>query len=522
MTKEIWTVDAETDPFVHGEIPAPFIWGAYQLETDTYLEFSTTEELFEYFRYKKVILYAHNGGKFDFHFLKPFINTEEQILMIHSRLVKAKMGECEIRDSYALLPFPLKQIGAKKEIDYKKLDKKVRHKHMAEISSYLKADCVELAIAIRAFIDTYGMHLTAPSAAIKTMMKIENLDIPNSGGMFFEDFQPFYFGGRCECLKAGEYQEELTYLDINSAYPRAMMEKHPIGLDYKIEYKKKPKIIGQNFYIIKARSFGALCRRTKKGLQFDWDGEPREYHCTGWELQAGIDTGFLKDITHEVQYRFIFKKDFSQFINHFWELRQKSAKGSLENTFAKLMMNSAYGKFCSNPNEYDSYYIFENGLEDFLVANDWNLHGEFGGNILASQPLNPDFMRFYNVATGASITGYVRAFLMRAIANVENPIYCDTDSLIFTGKHSLELGSKLGEWKIEGIYNEGYFAGKKLYAVKNKQEEKTANKGARLSFEQIRNISLGQEIEYKQDSPIFSWKKETSFLTRKIKKTACN
>lgn len=311
-------------------------------------------------------------------------------------------------------------------------------------------------------------------------------------------------------------------MDINSAYPRAMMEEHPIGIDYRIGYEKKPKIVGRNFYTIKAKSFGALCRRTKKGLVFDWDGEEREYNCTGWELQAGIDTGKLTDIKHIRQFRFIQKKSFKNFIDHFWELRQKSAKGSLANIFAKLMMNSAYGKFCSNPNEYDTYYIFEAGLEDYLTANDWELHGDFGGNMLASQPLNPDFMRFYNVATGASITGYVRAFLMRAIMSVDNPIYCDTDSLIFTGKHNLKLSNELGEWKIEGIYSQGYFAGKKLYAVKNKDEEKTANKGARLNFEQIKEIALGGEVDYKQDSPVFSWKKETSFLSRKIKKTSCN
>lgn len=522
MAKDFWTADAETDPFSFGEIPQPFIWGCYHLATDTYIEFDTTEKFIEFFRYKEVIVYAHNGGKFDWHYIKEYINTEEQILLIHSRLVKAKVGDCEFRDSYALLPFPLKQIGNKIDIDYNKLHKNVRHLHMSEISTYLKADCVELAIALETFFNEYGRHLTAPAAAIKTMMKIENLDIPNSGGGFFDDFQPFYFGGRCECLKSGEYHEELTYLDINSAYPKAMTEKHPIGLNYKIEYKNKPKLIPQNFYTFKGKSFGALCRRTKKGLVFDWDGEEREYNCTGWELIAGLETEKLIVTEHIRQYKFLFQKDFKKFISHFWELRKQSAKGSLQNIFAKLMMNSAYGKFCSNPNEYDSYYIFESGMEEFLIANDWELHGEFGGNTLASQPLNPDFMRFYNVATGASITGYVRAFLMRAIFSVENPIYCDTDSLIFTGKHNLKLSNELGEWKIEGIYNEGYFAGKKLYAVKNKDEEKTANKGARLSFAEIKEISLGGTIDYKQESPVFSWKKETTFLQRKIKKTACN
>jgi len=532
MAKQIWTGDWETDPFAYGENIEPFLGALYNGRD--YFEFETVAKMVQFMRTIDGIFFFHNGGKFDFHFVKPYINTDEKILLINGRLVQAKIGNAEIRDSYALIPFPLRAIGNKLDIEYWKLDKKVRHLHMPEIKKYLKADCVELFNAIEAFFDEYGRHLTAPGAAIKTLMKIEDLKIDNSGQGFFQEFQQHYFGGHCECIKPGEYHEELVYLDINSAYPRAMLEKHPIGNEWHFEYKAKPKIIPQGFYTISAISMGALCRRDEKtdGLVFDRDNQERIYHTTGWEIIAGLETNTLKIIKHIDQKYFKETKDFSKFIYHFWEKRQNSAKGSLENTFAKLMMNSAYGKFCANPENYDTYYVFKPDIAEFLVAHDWELRGDMAHNIVASKPLDPEYMRYYNVATGASITGYVRAFLHRAICSVENPIYCDTDSLIFTGKHNLHLGDKLGEWKIEGIYDEGYFAGKKLYAVKNKDEEKIATKGSKLTLDEIKRITRGEIIEYKQQSPSFSWfqsreinpetnlPKDIKYIKRNIRKTA--
>ena len=84
MTKKrtIAVIDCETDPFKRGRIPAPFIWGFYNGET--YEEFTNfnevpstkllkdmrdTSELIPYLQSQDIIVYAHNGGKFDYHFL---------------------------------------------------------------------------------------------------------------------------------------------------------------------------------------------------------------------------------------------------------------------------------------------------------------------------------------------------------------------------------------------------------------------------------------------------------------------
>jgi len=183
------------------------------------------------------------------------------------------------------------------------------------------------------------------------------------------------------------------------------------------------------------------------------------------------------------------------------------------------MMNSAYGKFAANPENYSQFVLFDPEIAEYLVGEGWELRGEIGPHIIASQPLDEYDMRFYNVATGASITGFVRSMLIRALTSVDKPIYCDTDSIIFQGKHSLRLSDNLGAWGIDGIFDEGHFAGKKLYAVKNKDGEKLASKGSKLKYNEIVKIAGGQTIIYEQEAPVFSWFKDTRILTRNIKRT---
>src|SRR4051812_21942910 len=112
--REIWVADAETDPFEHGADIQPFIWGAFN--GTEYHEFETTAALVDFFRDKKVIVYAHNGGRFDWHFLLPHLDPFTPVMIIAGRLAKFTIGECEFRDSYNILPSPLSAYQ-KDEID---------------------------------------------------------------------------------------------------------------------------------------------------------------------------------------------------------------------------------------------------------------------------------------------------------------------------------------------------------------------------------------------------------------------
>lgn len=103
--RPIWTADCETDPFKRGRIPKPFLWGVYD-GTACHL-FERTEDFINFVQDKKVILYAHNGGKFDWHFILDYLEPFTPINIINGRIAKFKIGVCEFRDSYNILPIPL-------------------------------------------------------------------------------------------------------------------------------------------------------------------------------------------------------------------------------------------------------------------------------------------------------------------------------------------------------------------------------------------------------------------------------
>lgn len=135
-------------------------------------------------------------------------------------------------------------------------------------------------------------------------------------------------------------------------------------------------------------------------------------------------------------------------------------------------------------------------------------------------------MRYYNVATGASITGYVRAMLWESIATSKGVLYCDTDSIaVRNAGPSVILGKELGQWKLEGEFSKAGIAGKKLYIFKGKNAKgktiyKSASKGARLTHRQLWEVAKGSTVIFKNPVPTFSVTHQTVFTNRTIKYTA--
>ena len=519
--RKIAVIDCETDPFKAGRVPKPFIWGFY--DGCIYKEFYNEKDLIEYLKTERLIVYAHNGGKFDYHYILDFLEPFSDLTIINGRLAKFQIGECEFRDSYNILPVPLSAYQ-KTEIDYSKFEKEVRHKHMREIRDYLKDDCVFLYEFVKDFIDSYGVNLTLAGTALKQWRKISEKDVPESTKGFYQDFSPYYYGGRVECFEKGVFNGNYQSYDINSAYPFLMLQQHPYGLRYDTKTKNISKIVDQNFYTIKAKSDGCLPLRSENGLNFPC--EENIFHVSGWEINAGLETNSL-DI-HDIikEHEFFEFTDFKDYINHFYEMK-KNAANNTEYLFAKLFMNSLYGKFAANPEKYSETHIVEKKFIDASMDDGFEFAGELGKWALMREGLAEEKQKYYNVVTAASITGGVRAYLWRNIYELRKngfkPIYCDTDCIFFEGQSEppLRIGCELGEWDREGGYSSGAVAGKKLYAFKfeDKDGYKTASKGCRLTGKQIFEIANGNEIFYEAESPIYSVFKEPRFLSRKIKKT---
>lgn len=609
--------DAETDPFKAGRPPRDFVWGFYDgLDYDVFwgedgiaLE-NFMEFLSEY--PNKLSLYAHNGGKFDFFYLLQYFD-KGSIQLINGRISSATLfdGKITLRDSYNIIPVPQRYFG-KDDIEYWKMERGHRNEHRAEILSYLQTDCFELYRIVTAFIDRFGRHLTLATVSMKLLKSIIEEKTCRKFERFNdsqdERFRPYYYGGRCQAFQKGELKPKsgrFKVYDINSAYPFAMLHKHPdptYNSFYVMDYLPKGARMGPSFVHLRAISNGALpwrlpaydnltfqdkrfCQQNGVSLKrseyeagklfFPDDNQVREYFVTGWEVQAGLDTGTI-DIKKIVKVCIPDKIiDFSDFILPLYEERKEAKNKGDKVTvlFNKLLMNSSYGKFALNPREFKEYCFCEYGEKPPMNPNDKNpyiwfphqTYAEYNLDIyerpkhipkkLYDDPeigLDPDDYRpprgFYSVAVAASITGFVRAYLWRALCRSENAIYSDTDSIVCES-FGEETGDELGQWDEEGQSDVAYIGGRKMYALRIvdgkglrywrdkdrvqygidviRSEEvtegrrwKIACKGARLNpGEIIRMVKRGETIKWANLAPTNSLRFGQRFLTRKVKMT---
>ena len=517
-------IDFETDPFLYGRVPRPFAAGFY--DGVSFVHFwgpGCVRALVDYLDALpgSWLIYAHNGGKFDFHFMLEWLDNPLKI--ITSRIVSAKLGRHEVRDSYAAIPIPLSAYQ-KTEIDYEKFEPENRESHRTEILDYLKDDCVFLYSLISAFIARFGPALTIGSAAMKTLKSIHDVTPRNSS--HDEKYRPYYFGGRVQCFRYGVFNVPAKIYDVNSMYPAVMKnESHPTGPRYlnvrNTICDSRGEISGMadaEFYFAQVHATvtgGGLPVREKTGLDFSLrDGV---FFTNSHEMRVLHEHGLIR--VHKVlfaaaPYETI---SFADYVDKFSaeKVDAKLRGDKAAEIFAKLLLNSAYGKFAQNPENYKEWILTR---DDSVPDEPWELEKAGDGFYIWSRPTESH--NYHDVATAASITGAARATLLRGLLSAKNPIYCDTDSIICE-----ELGdgaeidpAKLGAWKLEGEGTCVAVAGKKLYAVFDADGEciKKASKGAVFSGNEILRLSRGETLRWKNDAPTFSLQKPPSFIDRDI------
>lgn len=537
--RELWTLDAETDPFSRDTpYPQPFIWGLYNGEKEVFKTFTATADLVAYLSGKRWVVYAHNGGKFDYHYLTPFIASGSKLDIIAGRLARFRIGDCEFRDSFSIIPVALAQYE-KTKIDYALFERGVRDEHMDEITDYLFDDCKNLWDLVSEFEKRFGRNLTIAGTSMKEWQKMAGVKAPQSSAEFYSEFRNFYYGGRVQCFKQGYVEGRHEVVDVKSAYPYAMLHRHPFSVEYQgIERRIKKESftdMGANFYTIEAESSGAFpVIGTDHKTYYPADHVKRLYWVTGWELATALETNTVK--LHKVHKIFRFKEtiDFADYIYHFYQHRlQAMADGDeITKLFDKLLMNSLYGKFAANPDKYHNYFF--HSIDEFRgIVNSGKKASIWGAGCIRQEPIERP--RFYNLATGASITGFERAYLWRHICQSEGVAYCDTDSITAEVFKRFEFGSNLGQWESEGVYDRLYIAGKKAYVLEDstgKHKTKMATKGFNATPEQMKALVLQDEslprnkkgrpyIEYRPVNPTYSVKKELPFFSdRDIVSTA--
>jgi len=337
--RKVETGDCETDPFLHQRVPKPFLWGLYNGKV--YRQFATTDEFVAAVIDRKIVLYAHSGGKFDWMFLLPYIG-ETRVQVINGRFVSMMLGQCELRDSFSIVPISMKEIE-KQEIEMWKLEATVRHKFVEEIVERNRTDCIYLYNLVKNYREVAGKQKTIASNALAFSKKL-GIDPGKTNARFDRDFRPFFFGGRTQCFKYGTYRNTSS-IDIHSAYPFAMTHDHPTGNSD--DFFRKDDLrgltdeqIGRSFIIIECTARGCFPFRTKTGLEFPH--EYNEFHVTGWEYLAARDLGLISDVKIQ-SVRYSNKTiNFTDYVHHWYQYKDAHPKKTnpIEYTIGKIMMNS--------------------------------------------------------------------------------------------------------------------------------------------------------------------------------------
>ena len=541
MPNKIAVLDLETDPFEHGKMIQPFVAGFYDGERFiTFWSADCVERMVHFLETQtdEYTIYAHNGGRFDFFYFLDHLAGAARI--VNSRIIQARLGKHELRDSFAIMPFPLESYH-KTEIDYDKFKKHARENHKEEILSYLRDDCVDLYKLCITYRQEFGDVLTIGSASMKQLKEHHHFKCGN--GEYDAKFRSkFYFGGRNQVFRSGIIAGSIKVFDVNSMYPHVMQScLHPVGTGVELSRSVQNNTA---FIVVEGKNDGAFPTRQKDG-SLDFTVPRGTFHTTIHEFNAAIDTGAFRPTRIIKCYGFKQRETFAEFVEHFYteRMKAKAAKDEIRTLFYKFVLNSAYGKFAQNPENYYDWAVSEIGTLpgewheckrscDEPCRLKWLPAFMAQKYIIWKRPLRLQW--YYNIATGASITGAARALLLRGLRAVHEPLYCDTDSIICRDASRLPISdSQLGAWKLETTGRMAAICGKKLYAVFDAQETnhqkvpctaywcvKKAHKGARLSAFEILRIAEGETIEACNPVPAFKFDGTFSFTKRKIRRTA--
>jgi hypothetical protein len=452
-------------------------------------------DFIEWCKKENRIVYFHNlkfDGEFIIHWLltNGYTYSEQKLDKTFSGII-SNMGqfyEIEIifekknkrykkvtfRDSYKKLPFTVKKIAqdfglpiAKGDLDYKLLRPEGWLITDAELV-YLKNDVQIVAMALGIQFEQGLTKMTVGSDALANF----------TAGMGKEDFKrtfpvlPIetdsdirraYRGGFtyvADRYKGKDIKEGVVF-DVNSLYPSVMYDKLlPFGLPLpfsgRYEFDEYYPLHIQRLiceFTVKEGHIPTI--QLKDNLAFKSTEYIRESGLDPVELTlSNVDLDLFFEhydvYVHEWVNGWKFKACeglFKDYID-FWMNIKENSEGAIR-LLAKLMLNSLYGKFATNPDVTGKYPILEDGHVRYIDKEE-------------------EFRDPVYTAMGLFITSYARELTIRTAQSVyDRFIYADTDSIHLEGADvpsNIEVHkSKLGAWKYEGTFTRARFVRAKTY-----------------------------------------------------------
>ena len=320
-----------------------------------------------------------------------------------------------------------------------------------------------------------------------------------------------YYGGRCEVYGNAYDNEIVNYFDFSGMYGQCMLEKFHAGVG-----KFKLKNLSYNdvgFHTISYIS--------------NIDVPVLPYHSSNGKLLfpngSIIGTFWFEEIILFVKYggvvveiisSFIYPKyeyTFKDYINHFNELKKR---GHYFKVFAKLMINSLYGGFAMDDEDFFTIITFSD-KEYYDISDNTAIisHSKINNchiinikkDVRSEDLYNKKKTKWNqhissrNVSYAAAISSKARIKLYEAFSAVKKDggriLYSDTDS-IFAAYHESRLGKNCGEVRWSESYSDTFFIAPKFYGVIGLNGEDVKIKGVKKKkeiFVQIKNAFIGKQ-----------------------------
>jgi len=313
------------------------------------------------------------------------------------------------------------------------------------------------------------MRYTAPASALEIYRRrfmsgsFEPVDDARR-----ELYRDAYYGGRTEVFRHGKVFEPLTAIDVKSMYPHAMLESIP---DYETgaacrSIPDSREYVADVTVTVPDQHVPPLPVRRDGKLIFPvgtWRGA-----YASPELRHAETCGAKIDRVHDVV-RFERSEPFLRsYVEEFYPKKERAERDgneALRRFYKTGLLNSLYGKFgTGGACERLAWIDADRSAYDFVESE-------------------PDAPAYANVIWSAHITAIARVRLHRALLAVDDPVYCDTDSVIFCGASALTYGSRLGDWELKGHYSRGEFWRPKAYAMTGRDGDRVVHvRGVAFDF----------------------------------------
>lgn len=386
----------------------------------------------------------------------------------------------EFRDSFKKLPMTVAQIAksfkldeSKGEIDYD-APRPVGYTPTDEELEYVYNDVTIVAKALAQQSEQGLSRLTIGSDALKTFEtgfggKYRRV-FPVLADSVDSDIRRAYRGGftyvdpryKARLLGAGHV------FDVNSLYPSVMYDRPmPYG-EPKFSSsgmpeptKEWPLYVMTVVFTAKLKPSHIACIPISGGGRFggaaiyaEEIAEPRQFSCTNVDWDLWNRHYDIQVFAYDGAWGFRATTGiFTDYIDQWIKVKQESTGGTRE--IAKLMLNSLYGKFATNPDITGKYPQL-------------GYSKQFDRPVLELKRGPDDWREPVYTPVGVFITAYARDVTISAAQNnYDTFAYCDTDSLHLITPNmpeNLDIDpTRLGAWKHEMSFQAAWFERAKCY-----------------------------------------------------------